>query len=284
MEAYHILLELIESGSLSAAAEKLGYTPSGISRILSGLEKKLGFVLFYRGKNGLVTTRDCEQILPFVRELLFAEDRLEQFAGKIRGAECGQIVIGTAYSCYYKWITQVTSAFHELHPGIQFQIVNGTSTELAKRLAEHRADFCLISRREEMSGWIPLLEDQMVVMMPKNHRLADAEAFPVELFGEESYIETYPAQDIDNARVFARCHVKPNTQFSTMDIYATYAMVEAGLGISMNNQINSHLWNGTVKHLPLQPRQIVEIGMAYDAELTPAAESFLEYIKGKLPE
>ena len=59
-----------------------------------------------------------------------------------------------------------------------------------------------------------------------------------------------------------------------MDIYATYSMVEAGLGISMNNQVNSHLWNGTVKHLPLKPEQIVEIGLAYGGQLPPAAEIY----------
>lgn len=124
----------------------------------------------------------------------------------------------------------------------------------------------------------------MVVMLPNNHELAGAKAFPMERFQQEPYIETYPKQDIDNARVFERCGIRPNTQFSTMDIYATYSMVEAGLGISMNNQVNSHLWNGTVKHLPLKPEQIVEIGLAYGGQLPPAAEAFLKYIRERMPE
>ena len=69
---------------------KLGYTPSGISRIIAGLEKKLGFHLLYRGKNGIRPTGDCEKILPVIRELLFAEDKLEQLAAHIRGAESGR--------------------------------------------------------------------------------------------------------------------------------------------------------------------------------------------------
>lgn len=284
MEEYRILMEVIAAGSFSSAATKLGYTPSGISRIIAGLEKKLGFPLLYRGKNGIRPTGDCERILPAIRELLFAEEKLDQLAAQVKGAECGRIVIGTAYSHYYQWITEVTSAFHNLHPGVQFQIVNGTSTELAEQLLQYQLDFCMISKREGISGWIPLLKDQMVVMLPKHHELAEAKVFPVERFREEPYIETYPKQDIDNARVFERCKVRPNTQFSTMDIYATYAMVEAGLGISMNNQVNSYLWNGTVKHLPLKPEQTVEIGLAYGGQLTPAAEAFLEYIRERLPE
>lgn len=49
----------------------------------------------------------------------------------------------------------------------------------------------------------------------------------MEAFAVESYIQTYPGQDVDNARIFSRCHITPNTQFSTMDINATYSMVEA---------------------------------------------------------
>lgn len=88
---------------------------------------------------------------------------------------------------------------------------------------------------------------------------------------------------MDNSRVFRKCHIAPNTVFSTLDIYATYSMVEAGLGTSMNNQINSHLWNESVKYLPLQPNQPVEIGLAYQKKITPAAELFLNEIKGSLP-
>ena len=59
----------------------------------------------------------------------------------------------------------------------------------------------------------------------------------MEAFAVESYIQTYPGQDVDNARIFSRCHITPNTQFSTMDINATYSMVEAGL--AMAELINS---------------------------------------------
>lgn len=80
----------------------------------------------------------------------------------------------------------------------------------------------------------------------------------MEAFAVESYIQTYPGQDVDNARIFSRCHITPNTQFSTMDINATYSMVEAGLGIGINNQVNSSLWQDRVVHLPLKPAQTIE--------------------------
>ena len=121
-------------------------------------------------------------------------------------------------------------------------------------------------------------------MLPNNHELAGAKAFPMERFQQEPYIETYPKQDIDNARVFERCGIRPNTQFSTMDIYATYSMVEAGLGIGINNQVNSYLWQDRVVHLPLKPTQTMNIGLAYEKNISLASQAFLHFIKDKLPE
>ena len=109
-------------------------------------------------------------------------------------------------------------------------------------------------------------------------------AFPVSAFAEESYIETFPDRDIDNARVFARCGVTPNLKFSTMDSLATYSMVEAGLGLSMNNAINARAWSGRVRILPLDPPQTVEIGIASPRELSPAARTFLRFLRPYLSE
>ena len=90
----------------------------------------------------------------------------------------------------------------------------------------------------------------MVALLPPGHPLTQKSAVPMKAFETESYIQTYPGQDVDNARIFSRCHITPNTQFSTMDINATYSMVEAGLGISINNLVNSYLWQDRVVHLP----------------------------------
>ena len=123
----------------------------------------------------------------------------------------------------------------------------------------------------------------MVALLPPGHPLTQKSAVPMKAFETESYIQTYPGQDVDNARIFSRCHITPNTQFSTMDINATYSMVEAGLGISINNLVNSYLWQDRVVHLPLEPNQTMNIGLAYGKNISPASEAFLHFITDKLP-
>lgn len=69
-EKINLLLTAISSGSLSAAAEKLDYTPSGISRSVAAMEDEIGFPLLLRSRNGVQPTKECLKLLPSFEELL----------------------------------------------------------------------------------------------------------------------------------------------------------------------------------------------------------------------
>ncbi len=279
LDRYKAFICAVETGSLSAAAEKLQYTPSGVSRMIAALEEENGFPLLFRDRNGVCLTPEGEQLLPAVRNLLYAGENCMQVSAKIKGLETGTVVIGTAYSAFYAPLAAAISDFHKKHPGIQIQLCGGYSTELLDKLNAHQIDLCIISKREGNHDWYPMMQDEMMAWLPVGHPLARRKKVPVKAFEKEAYIETYPERDIDNVRVFAKCKVTPNLQFASMDSYATYAMVEAGLGISMNNAINGRAWSGNVKILPLEPKQEVEIGVASLQELSTIGRAFLEYMK-----
>ena len=87
-EKCRALLAVLEAGSLSAAAEKLDYTPSGLSRMMAALEQELGFPLLSRSHNGVQPTRACRTLLPTLRELTHWSALLDaQAAGKIPSGE-----------------------------------------------------------------------------------------------------------------------------------------------------------------------------------------------------
>ena len=52
-EKCRILLSILKNGSMSAAAEELGYTPSGISRAVEAMETAAGFPILRRGRKGV---------------------------------------------------------------------------------------------------------------------------------------------------------------------------------------------------------------------------------------
>ena len=55
-----------EEGTLTAAADRLGYTPSGVSQLVAALEDDLGLTLLNRGKKGVNLTEFIISLLPLL--------------------------------------------------------------------------------------------------------------------------------------------------------------------------------------------------------------------------
>jgi len=275
------LLKIINKGSLSAAAEELGYTPSGLSRMVAGLEEEAGVKLLIRGRNGVTMTRECESLIPMYKELIHLEERYKQICSEMSGLQKGTVTVGTAYSIYYKWLSNVIADFSEQYPGIEVKIKHGKSTELYEMMDQHDMDFCIVSRREGEAEWHHLFDDPLVAVVSEDSEIAAKEKFPVKEFEKLSFINTFEGQDTDNARMFEKNKITPNIQFSTEDTYASQRMVEAGLGVSLSNFIEAkeRESKGGIKLMKLDPPQIVEIGIATPKieNISPAAAKFREF-------
>lgn len=284
IEKCKALLCTIETGSLSAAAEKLGYTPSGMSRMMAALEEQVGFPLLDRGRNGVTPTSDCRTLLPAVYDMVRQGDRVEQLAAQVCGLEIGHVVAGTAYNYYYKWLSTLISDFGKIHPGIRITIIEGTSSHLSQMAEERRADFCIISKRRGSFRWLPLRDDPLVAWVPKDHLAAQRGSLPLELLKTEPFIEIYPGQETDNSRFLASQGIRPKTRYATSDTFAAYSMVEAGLGITLVNSVFENVWKGAVAAVPLDPPQTVSIGIALPPkeQMPPAVESFVNFASARL--
>lgn len=57
----------------------------------------------------------------------------------------------------------------------------------------------------------------------------------------------------------------------------------AGLGYTVTNAINSSPQDTAVRHLPIEPPEIIEIGLAHCRDAAPAVKSFLKFIRPQLP-
>ncbi|MGI6535713.1 MAG: LysR family transcriptional regulator [Eggerthellaceae bacterium] len=280
------LLKVLEVGNLSKAAGLLGYTPSGISRMMATLEQELGFPLLFRSKAGVAPTPECTRMLPALKELAAAGRTCRQMAEHIRGLETGTVRVGSAYRQFYGILAQILSEFGRQHPGIHVDIRMENSTPLLQRLAAHETDFCIVSRHEGDYLWTPLLVDDMVAALPLDHPLARAQApaYPIARLEDDPFVEVFPGQDSDNARTLAQAQVKPNVHFSVFDTLAASELVGAGLGVSLMNRIYAREFLGKLYVLPLEPRTTVEIGIALpnDTVLSPAVSAFCDFAVPRL--
>lgn len=161
-EKLRILLMVTECQSITEAAQKSGYTPSGISRMIASLEAYYGFPLLIRRHEGVEPTEACQSLLPETRELLYHENLLTQTAGEIRGLSVGTVSIGSAYSSCFPVLKKIIADFHHRYPGITFHITSGFSTDLCTELTERKLDMAIVGKREGKWKWTLLQKSPMM--------------------------------------------------------------------------------------------------------------------------
>lgn len=285
-EKCRILIETIDHGSISELARNVGYTPSGISKSISSLEDEVGFKLLNRSRGGVSPTKECELLIPLMRELISTVDRLEQTAAGIKGIEIGTLSIGSSYNIYYKWLIEKVAEFFSLHPGIKVRSYSAVSAKLKEALDDHRIDACIMSRREGDHGWIHLKWDQLVAIVPQKHPFVAAGKYPIRELENDPYIDIYPGNETDNSRMLRRNGVKPKTQFSCADAAAALPLIEAGLGVCVVNEIIADSLRGDFAVLPIYPQQLVDIGIAISSSHTtsPIIKSFIDFLQIKTGE
>lgn len=260
------------------ASEKIGYTISGLSRMIASIEKELGLSLLIRSRDGVRPTPECEALLPSLKNFILSGEICLQTAAAIGGGAIGTVKIGMAYSALYRPMVQVIGKFHKKYPKVKTEIINGNSSELMKSLTAREIDLCVISQREGACLWHPLFNDPLLAWIPEDHPLAQGDSAPIESLEGAAYIDIFPGLDSDNKRLFDRYHINPDIRFTTYDSRAAQAMVASGLGCALNNALNTPKPGNGLAVLPLDPPQTVAIGIASAKSPTPATETFLKFL------
>ena len=92
---YEVIIKAAECGNLTKAGESFGYTQSGVSHMIKGVEEEFGFRIFMRGRDGVSLTTEGERVLPFLREIAKWNESLGQTVSAINGLIRGQLRIGS---------------------------------------------------------------------------------------------------------------------------------------------------------------------------------------------
>ena len=161
---YAALLSIIRLGSLSAAAEKMGYSPSGMTRMMDSLENEMGFPLLHRTSQGVQLTEEGKRLLPSIRELLLAEKKTRAVRCDILSLTAGELFIGSYSSTAAVWLPPVLHRYCDLYPDVAVHLREGSNRELLEALQDGELSCAILSEPRSYKGdWIPLMEDRLLV-------------------------------------------------------------------------------------------------------------------------
>ncbi len=282
IQKYMAFIKTVEYGSLTKAAQSLGYTQSGISHMIGDLEKEWGFSLLERSRAGVRITSDGLKILSHVQNVCHSNQRLLTEIEELRGLKVGMIRIGTFSSVATHWLPNMMKEFQRDYPNIEFELLLGDYTEIESWIAEGRVDFGFLRLpvKAELES-VFLERDRLLVILPENHPMACCDVFPVSMLEGEPFILLEKGTKAEISGIFERNKIIPNVRFTTWDDYAVMSMVENGLGISILPELILKRIPYRIVRKELDVPAFREIGYAMkdSGSASLAVKRFLEYLK-----
>ena len=179
-----ILMTAADLGSLTKASEVVGYTQSGLTHMMDALEKEIGFPLLNRNHSGIQLSRQGQQLMPAIREFLQANANLENQIRTIAGQREEVIRIAAYSSIAMHWMPELLYRFKRQCPDVSVDLrMVDHALEPYELLESGQSDVIFASRQNySCCDWIPLYQERMYAILPKDYPLEDPDVFPLEAF------------------------------------------------------------------------------------------------------
>ncbi len=140
LEELQAFAAVVDGGSITAAADHLGQTVSGISRALGRLEKKLDTTLLRRTTRRTELTEEGQAFLLRTRAILAAIDDAEEHMAARRQRPAGRLRVNAATPFMLHAIVPLVPAFRRAYPEITLEL---DTDELNIDLLERRTDVAI---------------------------------------------------------------------------------------------------------------------------------------------
>ncbi|ACZ87907.1 LysR family transcriptional regulator [Streptosporangium roseum] len=234
-----ILRAVVTSGSVTAAAANLGYTPSAISQQLAVLEKEAGIPLLERVGRGVRPTEAgrllTEHAAVISRQLAEAEAEVAH----LRAGRTGQLTIRYFATAGAVLMAPALAWLRTQHPGVRIDLKMTDPEDPLSEVAQGRADLAIVVaprvRHHDGVRFVHLLDDPYRAVLPKGHRLAAKRILDLADLAEEPWVGSErpgPCLDalLDGC---AAAGFSPNFAVESEDYPTAQGFVAAGLGLSL---------------------------------------------------
>ena len=285
---YQMFLKTVECGSFSKAAVEMSFTQSAVSHAVQALENELNITLLSRNRGGVVLTADGRALLPRIEKLCAAHHELMQSAAELNGMDAGFVRVATFSSVSAQWLPSILKSFGERYPNIEFEVVTGDYYGQSEDwILQGKVDcgFLRLPSVKHLQTYA-LYRDELQVILPCSHPLADSDPFPAASLSTEPFIFLEEGQDYEISAALDKMGIRPNVKYTAREDRTMLAMVSKGLGISLLPEL-------MVRHSPYPvvacrapERFYRNIGIAVKDKkaLSAATRRFVDYVRGWVAE
>jgi len=235
-----VVVEVARSGSFSAAAERLGYTQSAVSRQVAASEKATGGALFERQARGVRTTPAGAALVRRAGRVLDEVAAASEELAGMRDRLAGRVVVGAYPTAMAHLVPRGLVRLLAAHPGVQVQLLESSTLAQLTALRRGRIEVAVLATGRGLPaydlGGLSLTEVRGVagvgVAVSGVHPFAErAWVSPEELVTQKWVV----GASNDGSPEFGAWPglAEPQIAFSVRSWPARLGLVAAGLGIAL---------------------------------------------------
>ncbi|MET0545580.1 MAG: CysB family HTH-type transcriptional regulator [Caulobacterales bacterium] len=225
--------------NLTAAANALFTSQSGVSKQIRELELELGIEIFVRkGKRLIGLTKAGEGAVTMIARVLLEAENLKRYAEQFTDEDRGRLVIATTHNQARYTLPRIAQRFAEEYPDVQLELRQGTPTYAAQAVLSGAADIAIAT--EALDAYpdlvtYPCFSWNHVAVVRGDHPLAKIARPTLEDIAQHSII-TYNPEFSGRAQidaVFAAQGLQPDIRLTAMDADVIKTYVELGIGVGI---------------------------------------------------
>lgn len=268
-------LAVVETGSLTKAAIRVGRTQSAISQQMTKLESMLGKQLFYRGRDFCLTP-EGELFLGYARQIFMLH---RQAIDRFKEPELqGEFRFGMPEDFASVYLSDVLVEFSRTHPHIFVNVECDLTLNLYERFKKKEFDMVLLkmNRPGDISNSVDVYSEKLEWVCHPSLFLEENTAIPLVLSPQPCVYRARALKALEIA------NIKWRVVFSSPSYAGTIAAVKAGLGITVLPQTMIPEQLNILDTLHLPTLDDTHICLLKENNHNPALLSFEKFVLDKL--
>lgn len=279
---------VLETGSVTRAAERLHISQPALSQLISNFESDLGYPMFRRSGGRLAPTAEAELMRDEVQSALAAVERACRRAQDIGSFKSGHLAISAFPSLAASALPRLLALFCEKHPGVRVTLRAMSSAQMVDEVALQRVDFAISELPERANGVTAehLRRYHAVCTVQPTHAFAARKVLPLAEIGKERLVclgeEDEARTLVQNAFHSAGVDLQWNREVSLCA--SACAWVAAAGGVAIVDPFISEDWRGRLLSIPTSPPIMFDLWLLRPETkpLSRIASAFLERVRSYL--
>jgi DNA-binding transcriptional LysR family regulator len=228
---------VVETGTVTQAAEMLHVSQPAVSRMLGDLEHELGFKLFRRANRQIVPTAEGLAFHHEVQRAFVSLKEIAEAGRAIREYRTGQLRLISIPSVAASIVPRLLAGFTRAHPDINVVLEVQPAPRIFEWLVSMQFDLGIsaLPADNALLAATPILLGDAVCVLPPRHPLAKKDVIRPEHLADETFIsfrsDSHFRFRVD--AVFDQARVRRSLKLEARTNEAVLSMTAAGLGVAV---------------------------------------------------